>query len=141
MGSEKSSEKNTEPMRVEANNPLLKREKRAWHNSSNAMTTKDMHFLLTLCAHALSLGPFSDSMRDGTTQLLPVCTICPLPLLLIGRNVNTLYVNTLSGLILQQMGWGGFEGLWSLIQKPFCVIRGTFLPKIQFLVMRENPRI
>jgi hypothetical protein len=28
---------------VAANNPLLKRERRARHNSSNAMTTKDMH--------------------------------------------------------------------------------------------------
>jgi hypothetical protein len=53
VGPEKSSEKNTEPTSVAANNPLLKRERRAWHNSSNAMTTKDMHFLLTY-VHILS---------------------------------------------------------------------------------------
>lgn len=80
------------------------------------------------------------SMRDGTTQSRTVYTICPLPVLLIGRNVNTLYVNTLSGRILQQMGGRGFEGLWSLTKAILCN-HGTFLPRIQFLVMRENSRI
>ncbi len=99
VGPEKSSEKNTEPTSVVANNPLLKRERRAWHNSSN--DNKGYAFFVNSCAHALSLGPLSNSMRDGTAQLLPVCTICPMPVLLIGRNVNTL-----SGLTLQQMGGG-----------------------------------
>lgn len=139
MGPEKSSEKNTELMSVEATNQLLKRERRAWHNSSNSMTTKDMHFLLILCAHALSLGPLSFNERWDNPTSDSVYHL-PLPVLLIGRNVNTLYVNTLLGRILQQMGGRGFEGLWSLTKAILCN-HGTFLPRIQFLVMRENSRI
>ncbi len=54
MGPESEVKKITELLSVAANNPLLKRERRAWHNSSNAMTTKDMHFLLT---HVHMLSP------------------------------------------------------------------------------------
>jgi hypothetical protein len=81
VGPEKSSEKNTELMSVEATNQLLKRERRAWHNSSNSMTTKDMHFLLILCAHALSLGPLSFNERwdnpisDSVYHLPPACAV------------------------------------------------------------------
>jgi hypothetical protein len=50
----------------------------------------------------------------------------------------TQYQHTFEAHFATDGGGGGFEGLWSLTQKPFCVIRDTFLPRIQFLVMREN---